>query len=160
MRVIVTVIGKDKPGIISKVSNELAENNVNIEDISQTIVQGNFTMIMLCDLTNSELVLKDLINANFKNLQRDPKGNLIYTLLPIVDERENNKVRTSLVLYYTSLYYDNVDLLQQMLAAERDFLEQTLYDREIYDPNKHGNLLEYLAKEQFGEPPIINKGGK
>ena len=60
MRVIVTVIGKDKPGIISKVSNELAENNVNIEDISQTIVQGNFTMIMLCDLTNSELVLKDL----------------------------------------------------------------------------------------------------
>jgi hypothetical protein len=47
-----------------------------------------------------------------------------------------------------------------MLNAERDFLEQTLYDREIYDPVKHGNLLEYLAKEQFGEPPIINKGGK
>ena len=60
MRVIVTVIGKDKPGIISKVSTELAENNVNIEDISQTIVQGNFTMIMLCDLINSKLVLKEL----------------------------------------------------------------------------------------------------
>ena len=60
MRVIVTVIGKDKPGIISKVSTELAENNVNIEDISQTIVQGNFTMIMLCDLVNSKLVLKEL----------------------------------------------------------------------------------------------------
>lgn len=60
MRTIVTVIGKDKPGIISKVSTVLAENQVNIEDISQTIVQGNFTMIMLCDLSNAKLVLKDL----------------------------------------------------------------------------------------------------
>lgn len=60
MRAIVTVIGKDKPGIISKVSATLADNNVNIEDISQTIVQGNFTMIMLCDLENSKLILKEL----------------------------------------------------------------------------------------------------
>ena len=60
MRAIVTVIGKDKSGIIAKVSGMLAENNVNIEDISQTIVQGNFTMIMLCDLTESKLALKDL----------------------------------------------------------------------------------------------------
>jgi hypothetical protein len=49
---------------------------------------------------------------------------------------------------------------QQMLNAERDFLEQTMYDREIYDPVKHGNLLEYLAKEQFGEPPTFTKGGR
>jgi ACT domain-containing protein len=60
MRAIVTVIGKDKPGIISKVSAVLAENNVNIEDISQTIVQGNFTMIMLCDLEKSPLSLKEV----------------------------------------------------------------------------------------------------
>ncbi|MBQ3115797.1 MAG: ACT domain-containing protein [Clostridia bacterium] len=60
MRAIVTVIGKDKPGIISKVSTNLAEVNVNIEDISQTIVQGNFTMIMLCDLSASKLILKEL----------------------------------------------------------------------------------------------------
>ena len=60
MRVIVTVIGKDKSGIIAKVSTALAENNVNIEDISQTIVQGNFTMIMLCDLENSKLSLGEL----------------------------------------------------------------------------------------------------
>ena len=63
MRAIVTVIGKDKPGIISKVSAALAESNVNIEDISQTIVQGNFTMIMLCDLANAKLNLKDLKSA-------------------------------------------------------------------------------------------------
>ena len=60
MKAIVTVIGNDKPGIISKVSTALADNNVNIEDISQTIVQGYFTMIMLCDLENSKLALKEL----------------------------------------------------------------------------------------------------
>ncbi len=60
MKAIVTVIGKDKSGIIAKVSTLLAENGVNIEDISQTIVSGNFTMIMLCELSASTLSLKDL----------------------------------------------------------------------------------------------------
>lgn len=60
MKVIVTVIGKDCPGIIAKVSTCLAENSVNIEDISQTIMQGNFTMIMQCGLENSILNLKEL----------------------------------------------------------------------------------------------------
>lgn len=60
MKAIVTVVGKDKPGIIAKVSTALAENTVNIEDISQTIVQGNFTMLMLCDLAGSKLTIKDL----------------------------------------------------------------------------------------------------
>lgn len=60
MRAIVTVIGKDKSGIIAKVSTALAERKVNIEDISQTIVGGNFTMLMLCDLASSTLSLKDL----------------------------------------------------------------------------------------------------
>ncbi len=59
MKAIVTVIGKDKSGIIAKVSAAIAESQVNIEDISQTIVQGNFTMIMLCDLSKSLLPLKD-----------------------------------------------------------------------------------------------------
>ena len=62
MRAIVTVIGKDKAGIIAKVSTALAENLVNIEDISQTIVQGNFTMLMLCDLSGAKLTLKELKN--------------------------------------------------------------------------------------------------
>ena len=60
MKAILTVIGKDKSGIIAKVSTCLAENKVNIEDISQTIVQGNFTMLMLCSLENSKLSLKEL----------------------------------------------------------------------------------------------------
>lgn len=60
MRAIVTVIGKDKSGIIAKVSTELAENMVNIEDISQTIVQDNFTMIMLCNLEKASVTLLEL----------------------------------------------------------------------------------------------------
>lgn len=60
MKAIVTVIGKDKPGIIAKVSTALAEKSVNIEDISQTIMQGNFTMLMLCDLSGSDLKIKEL----------------------------------------------------------------------------------------------------
>ena len=52
MRAVVTVTGKDKKGIISKVSVFLAENNVNIEDISQTILQDYFAMIMIVDVSN------------------------------------------------------------------------------------------------------------
>lgn len=61
MKAIVTVIGKDKSGIIAKVSTALAQNNVNIEDISQSIVQEYFTMIMLCNLKDSKLSLKEII---------------------------------------------------------------------------------------------------
>ena len=60
MKAIVTVIGQDKPGIIAKVSTALAENQVNIEDISQTLMQNNFTMLMLCDLEKSILSLNEL----------------------------------------------------------------------------------------------------
>lgn len=63
MRAIVTVIGKDKSGIIAEVSAVLAENRVNIADISQTIVSGNFTMIMLCELDNGKVTLGELQNT-------------------------------------------------------------------------------------------------
>lgn len=48
-RSIITVVGKDTVGIIAKVCTYLAENNVNILDISQTIVQGYFNMMMIVD---------------------------------------------------------------------------------------------------------------
>ncbi len=51
-RAIVSVIGKDQVGIIAKVTTLLAEQNVNILDISQTILQDFFTMMMLVDVTN------------------------------------------------------------------------------------------------------------
>ena len=61
MKGIITVIGKDKVGIIYAVTKVLAENNVNIEDISQTILQDYFTMMMLVNLSN--------LNCDFNNLK-------------------------------------------------------------------------------------------
>lgn len=60
MRAVVTVVGKDKTGIISKVSTFLADKKVNILDISQTILEEYFAMIMLVDLSNAILSLADL----------------------------------------------------------------------------------------------------
>ncbi len=54
MRAVITVVGEDKIGIIAKVSNILADNSINISDISQTILQGFFTMIMIVDLDQCE----------------------------------------------------------------------------------------------------------
>ena len=64
MKAIVSVIGKDKKGIIAKVSGLLFEEDVNIEDISQTIMQEYFTMIMLIDLKESAdfALLNDKLN--------------------------------------------------------------------------------------------------
>jgi ACT domain-containing protein len=57
MNAIITVVGTDQVGIIAKVSAFLAERNINIEDISQTILSGNFVMMMMVDLSQSS---KDL----------------------------------------------------------------------------------------------------
>ena len=51
MKAIITVLGKDQVGIIAGVSSLLAKWNVNVLDISQTILQENFTMVMLVDLS-------------------------------------------------------------------------------------------------------------
>jgi len=60
MKAIVTVIGKDKVGITAAVCGILAEHGVNILDISQTILQGYFTMIMLVDTAASDLPFDEL----------------------------------------------------------------------------------------------------
>ncbi|MCE8194731.1 ACT domain-containing protein [Listeria monocytogenes] len=51
MRAVLTVIGKDNVGIVAGVSNKLAELNINIVDVSQTIMDGYFTMMMMCDIS-------------------------------------------------------------------------------------------------------------
>ncbi len=53
MRGIITVLGKDQIGIIAKVCTFLAEEEINILDISQTIVQGYFNMMMIVDIASS-----------------------------------------------------------------------------------------------------------
>ena len=51
---IITVVGKDTVGIIAKVCTYLADKNINILDISQTIVQGYFNMMMVTDVSQTE----------------------------------------------------------------------------------------------------------
>lgn len=60
MKAVVTVVGKDKKGIIARVSTALFESGVNIEDISQTIMQDMFTMIMLVKFDSSGISIQDI----------------------------------------------------------------------------------------------------
>ncbi len=53
-KTIITVVGKDTVGIIARVCTYLAENQINILDISQTIVQGYFNMMMIVDTNRTE----------------------------------------------------------------------------------------------------------
>ena len=57
---IVTVLGEDTVGIIAKVCTYLAENEINILDISQTIVQGYFNMMMIVDVANLKKDFKEV----------------------------------------------------------------------------------------------------
>ena len=52
-KTVVTVVGKDTVGIIAKVCTYFANNNININDITQTTMQGYFNMMMLVDTSNS-----------------------------------------------------------------------------------------------------------
>ena len=69
-KVIITVLGKDTVGIIAKVCTYLAENGINILDISQTIVSGYFNMMMIVDLSNSEKGFADL-SSDLENVGQD-----------------------------------------------------------------------------------------
>ena len=60
MKAIITVIGMDKVGIIAAVCIKLAEMNVNVLDISQTILDGKFTMVMAVDAANANVGFEEL----------------------------------------------------------------------------------------------------
>ena len=60
MKAIVTVVGKDRVGIIAEVCAQLASFNVNVLDISQTVMQGYFTMMMAVDVSASKIPLAQL----------------------------------------------------------------------------------------------------
>ncbi len=57
---VITVIGQDRVGIISAVSSLLAGHQINIKDISQTIMQEVFTMVMLVDITRMDIAFSEL----------------------------------------------------------------------------------------------------
>ena len=72
MRAIVTVIGKDTVGIIAAVCALLAQHKVNVLDISQTVLQEYFTMIMLVDAKESDLPFAQL--ADLLKKEGEAKG--------------------------------------------------------------------------------------
>ena len=59
MKAVITVVGKDTVGILATVSNECAKNNVNILDVSQTILQDMFCMIMICNIDAMNIKFSD-----------------------------------------------------------------------------------------------------
>ena len=61
MKAFVTVMGEDRKGIIAKTSTLLADNDINILDINQTIIQTTFTMVMLADIKDSKTSFADLV---------------------------------------------------------------------------------------------------
>lgn len=79
-KTIITVVGKDCVGIIAKVCTYLAEHKVNILDISQTIVQGYFNMMMIADIAGSD--------CDFLSIQSSLEeiGNEIGCIIKIQDE--------------------------------------------------------------------------
>ena len=60
MKAVVTVVGEDRVGIIAQVCTSLAQYNVNVLDISQTVMQGFFTMMMVVDVSEANVPLAQL----------------------------------------------------------------------------------------------------
>lgn len=60
MNAIITVVGSDKVGIIAKVSNYLCDHKINIADITQTILSGNFVMMMMVELNKADISIDEL----------------------------------------------------------------------------------------------------
>lgn len=71
-RTIITVVGKDTVGIIAAVCSYLAENQVNILDINQSILQEFFTMMMIVDINNCNIPFDELRNG--LNVVGEQKG--------------------------------------------------------------------------------------
>ena len=60
MKAVVAVIGQDRVGILAKISNACAESNASVDDVSQTVMQNFFTMVMLVDIS--------ALNCSFREL--------------------------------------------------------------------------------------------
>ena len=62
MNAIITVVGSDKVGIIAEVSKYLSDHKINIIDITQTILSGNFVMMMMVDLKDADISIDNVRN--------------------------------------------------------------------------------------------------
>ena len=59
MQVVLTIVGKDKVGITARVTNALAEMNINIININQNIMQGFFNMVLIADMEGASVTLAE-----------------------------------------------------------------------------------------------------
>ena len=85
MKLVVTVVGQDRVGIIAMVSAVLAENNVNIMNINQNIIDGFFNMAMIAEMADDTIKLSELQKILKKNLAKYeiPREYRFVTNLPV-----------------------------------------------------------------------------
>ena len=69
-KALVSVTGVDKPGIIARVSTALFEMNINVLEISQTILDGYFTMLMIVDITNATAAFSEAVRFMRERISR------------------------------------------------------------------------------------------
>ncbi len=83
-KIVITVVGVDRPGIVAMVANILAENNINIEDMRSTILQSGtpvFTMIMIADMSEAKISYDEL-----KNILKKKEEETGVTLIALKEE--------------------------------------------------------------------------
>lgn len=81
MKAVITVLGKDTVGILAKVSAFCAERNMNIVEVTQSVLQDMFAMVMLVEFNRSDIPSFEKLNADF-----DAFGNSIGTKIHIMHE--------------------------------------------------------------------------
>ena len=91
-KTIITVVGKDTVGIIARVCTYLAENNVNVLDITQTIVQGFFNMMMVVDANNSTKEFEDLARELGAAWRGDRRGHPLPARRHLQQNAQNLKI--------------------------------------------------------------------
>ncbi|MCR5387589.1 MAG: ACT domain-containing protein [Treponema sp.] len=81
MNAIITVVGSDKVGIIAKITAFLAEHSINIADITQTILSGNFVMMMMVNLDAADVTIDQL------RVKLTERGNEMGVEINVMNER-------------------------------------------------------------------------
>lgn len=88
MNAVITVLGKDNVGILAKVSNECAQIGANIIEVTQSVLQGMFAMIMFVDITNCSVPFAQLVDS------LDEKGKEMGVKIHVMHEDIFNAMHT------------------------------------------------------------------
>lgn len=84
MRAVITVVGNDTVGILSKVSGICAKHDINVEDVTQSILQGVFAMIMIVDMKNCNVDIPTL-KESFEKAQLEMGVDIRLTRTEVFD---------------------------------------------------------------------------